>query len=83
MRVYKRNDFTWKDNKLYLKDRLFFTLVPKLFKIRWPDGVESEDIYNKTRAVEHAFLLALKEMNEGSDLEHARNAPAEPAGALK
>jgi hypothetical protein len=43
------------------KERTGFSVVPTLhsnmYRIQWPDGVLSEDMYNLTRARDHAARL--------------------------
>lgn len=67
--------FTWKDRKLYLdgKNTKYSIFLhsglthpefeeTKLYKVRWPDGVLSEDFYNLTRAKQHVIQIARKEL---------------------
>lgn len=63
-----------KDNKIYYNNKLKFTIVPdetypKMFKLRWPDKVLSENCYNLTRTVEHARRLIIVEENCTEDVD--------------
>lgn len=74
--VYGRENLTWKGQRLYFKSKILVetkaapimgirptTYEPTMFYVEWPDGVMSADIYNLTRAKEHAMVIALAKLN--------------------
>jgi len=68
MTIYGRKDLNWKKNQLFFQDELMFTIVPEkgispMFRVQWPDGIQSRSYYNKTRAKEHCYELALSSIN--------------------
>lgn len=85
MKHYGQSDYEWKNNKLYLNDKKTgYSIVPdgglgKMFKVRWPDGVLSEDYYNLTRAKDHASRLAAEDTRK----EHGAEGIGQPADAFK
>lgn len=56
--------FNWRENQLYVQeDNTGVSIVPDatyadLWRVRWPDGVLSDDFYNKTMAKENARTIA-------------------------
>lgn len=58
-----RNSLSWKNNQLVHKDELKMEVVPSeegLFRVKWPDGVLSQDHYNLTRAKDHCMQITVK-----------------------
>lgn len=73
MKHYAPSDFQWKDLDLYLgiKETGFSvekTKTELMFRVKWPDGVLSEDYYNLPRAREHTRTLASRHMGERPDI---------------
>lgn len=69
MTVYGRKDLKWVKNSLWNKDNYILAIVPDknakgMFWIKWPDGTQSKDYYNKTRAKNHAIALTVGELND-------------------
>lgn len=70
MKHYGQSDFDWKKNKLYLTGKKTgYSVIeekghPGMFRIRWPDGILSEDFYNLTRAKDHASTIAAEDMRK-------------------
>ncbi len=67
------NNLKWKENKLYLKDKLVAEIVPfiaqeGMYRIKWPDGTKSNDFYNLTRAKDNAVKIVIEDTN----LKYAR-----------
>jgi len=63
MRHFARKDFKWKDSDLQFNGETLFSVVKDergMFRVRWPDGVLSQDAYNITWAKEHCVELALE-----------------------
>lgn len=63
-----RNRLVWKDNKLYCQDQIMCSVEEEptkkhMFWVVWPDGQTSADFYNKTRAKDHCYGIALKTLN--------------------
>lgn len=65
-----RNNWTWKNRKLFLSGEFtgfgiseFEILGERMYKIKYPDAVLSEDYYNQTRAKDHAMGLASRMLN--------------------
>lgn len=64
MHLAEYSEFTWKRNKLYLKDICWGEILPdethpKMWKIRWEgNGEFSTDIWNKTRAKDNFVKMA-------------------------
>jgi|HubBroStandDraft_2_1064218.scaffolds.fasta_scaffold309650_3 hypothetical protein len=76
---------SWKDNKLYYEGKFTgISLIPTLFKIKYEDGVISEDVYNLTRAHDNAKRHYInKENTDGRlELEGARKELGSPPDAL-
>lgn len=75
-----RGDLNYKFKKLYhgTKDTGFSvvkdTETENMWRVRWPDGILSEDYYNLTWAKDHAARLYAEDQNK---------AGSEPVGALK
>lgn len=74
MNVYGRSRFTWVKNSIWFKDQYILAIVEDLetkgmFWIKWPDGTQSKDYYNKTRAREHAMKLAMHQVNGVEEAE--------------
>lgn len=70
MSIVGRNRLKWKDNDLFYQDQRVMAVYQKdddsrLWQVGWNDGTLSVDYYNKTRAKEHAIVMALKELNNG------------------
>lgn len=68
--MHSRKELSWVKNSLWHKGNYISAIVedtahPGMFCIKWPDGSESNDYYNKTRAKDHAIRLALKDLNNG------------------
>lgn len=69
MRIYGRKNLKWLKNSLWEGDNYKLAIVEDsehkgMFWLKWPDGVKSEDFYNKTRAVDHAIRLTLQDLNK-------------------
>lgn len=67
----QRRDLSWKVDKkkriykLIYKGEEILKVVPfDLYKIEWPDKVQSGDYYNLTRSKEHAVNLATEMLNK-------------------
>lgn len=70
MTIHSRKELKWVKSSLWYKDTYILAIVEDLeqkgmFWIKWPDGTQSDDYYNKTRARNHAMALTLKDMNNG------------------
>lgn len=70
MNYYGSRRLSWSKNKLYLGKQVLFEVVPDsthkgMFRIKWPDGVLSEDLYNLSHAKDNSVKLALKQLNNG------------------
>ena len=73
MRVYGSNEFSWKDNRLYLgKKYTGFSVMSdepehlggiEMFFVVYPDGVLSKDYYNLSRAKQHCVDEAMSAIN--------------------
>lgn len=66
MRHTDRNVFKWKDNDLLFKNTKFMSIIEDpsyktFWRVEYPDGMRSEDFYNKTRAKENCIQAAMKE----------------------
>lgn len=72
---YGLSDLHWIDERLYFKGKdVNLKIVPfgEFFKIEWPDGVQSADFYNFTRARQAAKKYILEEhLNKGESLSGA------------
>lgn len=84
MRIYGSKDLTWVKNSLWLQDNYILAVVPdethkKMFWIKWPDGTQSTDFYNISRAKDHAVSLTLKDLN----LEAQETGQGEALDAIK
>lgn len=71
-----KNNLTFRYKKLYRgEEDTGFSVVPDkikgMWRIRWPDGVESADFYNLTMAKENTRRIYLEGQNK---------APSSPAG---
>jgi hypothetical protein len=76
----------WKDNKQYYKGKhTGISLIPTLFKIKYEDGVVSEDVYNLERAHDNANKYLVSERNKDlrSNLKPATELERGTADALK
>lgn len=74
MRIHGRKELHWEGNDLFLKDRRMVGIYqkdndPRMWNLGWNDDTFSKDYYNKTRAKEHAYREALKELNNGMSEE--------------
>lgn len=74
MKNYGLSDIHWVDEKLYFRGKdvglriVPFMLSDVLFRIQWPDGSESVDFYNFTRARLAAKTYILDEfLNRGGE----------------
>lgn len=67
--------YAWKLNNLYDGTELVMSVVPdktypQLWRVKYPDGVLSDDLYNQARAKEHA--VSEIERIEATDYERLR-----------
>lgn len=75
MRMY--SDFTWKGTKLYLgSEDTGFSVeydgdygFDHFYRIRWPDGVLSQDVYNLTRTKDNAVNTAMSIENRDTEID--------------
>ena len=70
MRLYRREDLRWEEDKLFLRDELQCYLVqdkkhPKMFWTKFPDGSMSSDYINHNRAKEWSVRMTLRDLNNG------------------
>ena len=77
--MLETKECTWKDNKQYYKGKYTgISVIPTLFKIKYEDGVISEDVYNITRAHDNANRYLVSERNK--DLRLNFKPTTEPGG---
>lgn len=75
MRIYSKNETKWKENVLFYSGKPVMEVVQDetyqtMWRIKYPDGVLSADMYNKTRAKDHCETEFLKTINlETEDTE--------------
>jgi len=66
MTNYGTEVLRWEVNKLFFKEELKAEIVPEdhygtiMFRIHFPDGTKTKDVYNKTWAKENAMKEAMK-----------------------
>lgn len=66
-------DFNWKKNKLFLRtEDTKISVVPDkeqegMFRVKWPDGVLSEDFYNLARVKDTAINYGMEARNKVLD----------------
>lgn len=68
MNIYGSNRLSWKSNALYFQKELMFSAVKDdtyetMYRVKWPDGVLSENMYNFFRARNHCIILSLSTLN--------------------
>ncbi len=77
MTVYGSKDLTWKDDKLYFKDTLMYTVVQDdvykhMYYMKSAKGRKSKDYYNIGRACDNCVILALKKLNKNNTTEETQ-----------
>lgn len=77
-----RKKLHWEEDNLFYGKELkmtVFKLPTGFYKLRWPDGSESDDFYNKTWAKENSARIVTFDMNQSM----GKKEPIGAAGALK
>lgn len=71
MRKPSSDRLSWEDNKLFYEGELKVEVVPaelpRMFRLKWPDGVLSADFYNIDWAKQNARKIAMS--GKGYDVE--------------
>jgi hypothetical protein len=92
MKHYGTEDLHWEKEQVYLGKRKLCSVFPvggillpggMMYKIRWPDGVESEDKYNLEWAKYHALTISLDIVREEQGLEQGAEPYVSPVDAFK
>lgn len=65
----RRRNLIWKEDKLYLKDKLMVSLVQDevykhMYYLKWTNGRKSSDFYNLTRARDGAMVQVLEKLKK-------------------
>lgn len=66
MKIYTSRDLRIENKKVfYGEEDTGFSAVPNsvysnMWRVRWPDGILSEDLYNIQRAKEHSVMECLR-----------------------
>lgn len=77
-----RKELKVKEKTLKLHDVIQDKTYPHMYRVVYPDGELSADMYNRTRAVEHARCLD-ETLRHPIPQKQAEEQPEKPAGEFK